>query len=185
MTTHVTKKAVRLEGYQSPFKPSKFGKCGIMAIIDSDMVDVLEEERPGLLEWGKSKMKNAKRATEKFEPWEEVSDGQYQVKFSWPPETPVAIVDSEGTPITNEIPLYNGSLVKLAFRQKPYATADAYGTTLKLQAIQVIQASGSAGVDSGDLDATAAAALFGKTQGFKVDDPNVTPTESTGEEIDF
>jgi hypothetical protein len=34
-----------------------------------------------------------------------------------------------------------------------------------------------AGVDTGDLDEDGVAELFGKTQGFKADDPNVTPAE--------
>ena len=109
----------------------------------------------------------------------------YQVKFKWSPDSPIPIVDSEGTPITEEIPLYSGSLVKVAFRQKPYTLPDdSYGTSLKLQAIQVIQASGSAGVDGGDLDVTEAAALFGQTKGFKANEPNVTPT-TTDDSDDF
>ena len=46
-----------------------------------------------------------------------------------------------------------------------------------------IKASGSAGVDSGDLDAAEAAAMFGQTQGYKVSEPNVT-TDSD-EDNDF
>ena len=171
---HITTSPVRLEGFQNAFKPSKFGKCGIMAIVDQAMVDALEEERPSAIDWAKSKHKNPKRAMVRIEPWEEVADGQYQVKFNWAPENPVPIVDSEGTPIKEEIPLYSGSMVKLAFNQKPYVTPDAVGTSLKLVAIQVIQASGAAGVDTGSLDHAEASALFGQTKGFVVDSPNVT-----------
>jgi hypothetical protein len=43
---------------------------------------------------------------------------------------------------------------------------------------------GSAGVDTGDLDANEVAELFGTTSGFKQSDPNVTPT-TNDEEEDF
>ena len=182
MTIHVTTEPVRLEGYQSPFTPSKFGKCGLQAIIDQSLVDALEDERPAALDWARSKHKNPKRATEKFAPWEEVSEGQYQVKFNWLPDTPVTMVDAEGTPITDEIPLYSGSLVKLAFKQKPYLTPDAVGTKLVLEAVQVISCQGTAGVDSGSLDAASAAELFGKTKGFTAGEPNVTATPAVSDD---
>ena len=67
--------------------------------------------------------------------------------------------------------------MKVAFRQSPYTLPDdGYGTSLKLQAIEVIKASGSAGVDSGDMDAAEAAAMFGTSKGYKVSEPNVTTT---------
>lgn len=184
--TIVTQTPVRLEGYQAVFQPSKYGNLNLACIVDETVVEQLEATRSELLEWCKSKVKNPRRSVCKPEPWEEVSQGMYQVKFKWSPDSPVPIVDSEGTPITEEIPLYSGSLVKVAFRQKPYTLPDdSYGTSLKLQAIQVIQASGSAGVDGGDLDATEAAALFGQTKGFKANEPNVTPTTTTDDSDDF
>lgn len=175
MTTHVTLNPVRLEGYQNFFTPSRYDKLGLQAIVGQEIIDQLEEERPQLLEWAKSRSKNPSRVTVKIEPWEQVSDGQYLLRFNWKPDVAVPIVDSEGTPITEQIPLYNGSLVKLAFRQKPYVTPDAIGTKLVLKAVQVIQCSSNAGIDKGDLDAAEAAAMFGQTQGFKIDMPNVEP----------
>jgi len=44
--------------------------------------------------------------------------------------------------------------------------------------------SNSAGVDTGDLDATEVAELFGTTSGYKTSDPNVTPS-TNDEEEDF
>ena len=83
--------------------------------------------------------------------------------------------------------LYSGSKVKLAFYQKPYILKDGvtYGTSLKLQGIQIVTLSGAAGVDTGDLSDSDVAELFGKTQGFKAGDPNITPTPDTGEDDDF
>jgi hypothetical protein len=88
------------------------------------------------------------------------------------------VVDTEGTPITDDsTPIYSGSKVKLAFRQKPYILKDGvtYGTSLKLVGVQVVTINGAAGVDSGDLDETEVAALFGQTSGYKASEPNVTP----------
>ena len=52
----------------------------------------------------------------KPEPWEEVAEGKYKIKFSWKDETKPVIVDTEGTPVTDEnVPVYSGSKVKFAF----------------------------------------------------------------------
>ena len=84
-------------------------------------------------------------------------------------------------------PLYSGSKVKLAFYQKPYILKDGvtYGTSLKLQGIQVVTLSAAAGVDTGDLSDSDVAELFGKTQGFKAGDPNVTVINDQGADDDF
>ena len=180
-TIHVTQEPVVLEGYQAVMKPSKFG-YSLSALVDEKLVQVLEDDRVETLKWAESKLKNPKRSTLKPEPWEEVSEGQYKVKFSWNEETRPPVVDSEGTVITDEsTPLYSGAKVKLAFRQKPYILRDGvtYGTSLKLAGIQVIALSNGAGVDTGDLGETEVAALFGQTKGFKATEPNVTPTEET------
>jgi hypothetical protein len=97
------------------------------------------------------------------------------------------VVDTEGTPITDDsTPIYSGSTVKLAFKQKPYILRDGvtYGSSLKLVGIQVVSLNSSAGVDAGDLDETEVAALFGQTKGFKIGEPNVTPTPVEGEDED-
>jgi len=185
-TIHVTQQPVVLEGYQAVLKPSKFG-YSLSAIVDQSLVEKLEEDRADTLKWAESKLKNPKRSTLKPEPWEEVSDGKYKVKFSWNEETRPPVVDTEGTPITDpNTPIYSGSTVKLAFRQKPYILRDGvtYGTSLKLVGVQVVTVGSSAGVDTGDLGETEVAALFGQTKGYKTSEPNVTPTPEI-EEDDF
>jgi hypothetical protein len=160
----------------------------LSALVDEKLVEVLEADRVETLKWAESKLKNPKRSTLKPEPWEEVSEGQYKVKFSWNEETRPPIVDTEGTPITDDsTPIYSGSKVKLAFRQKPYILKDGvtYGTSLKLVGVQVVTINGSAGVDSGDLDETEVAALFGQTSGYKASEPNVTPAPVAEDEDDF
>ena len=186
---HVTQEPVTLEGYQAILKPSKFG-YSLKAVVGSKVIDALETERADCLKWAESKLKNPKRSTLKPTPWEEVSDGKFIVKFSWAEEKRPPVVDTEGAPITNaDTPIYEGSKVKIGFHQKPYILKDGttYGTSLKLSGIQVVSVQSGAGVDTGDLDEQGVAELFGKTSGFKADDPNVTPdtTPASVEDDDF
>ena len=186
-TIHTTDKPVTLEGFQAVLAPSKFG-YSLSAIVDSDTIDKLETERSDVLKWAESKLKNPKRSTLKPEPWEEVSEGKYKIKFSWSEDKRPPVVDTEGSPVTDtKTPLYAGSTVKLGFYQKPYILRDGvtYGSSLKLVGVQVVSVKGEAGVDTGDLDADAVAELFGTTSGFKTGDPNVTPTTDDKEEEDF
>jgi hypothetical protein len=184
-TIHKTEQPVVLEGYQAVLKPSKFG-YSLAAIVGEDMIDALENDRNESIQWAQTKLKNPKRSTLKPEPWEEVSEGKYKIKFSWNEETKPPVVDTEGTHITDEdTPMYSGSRVKLAFYQKPYILRDGvtYGTSLKLVGVQLVSLNSAAGVDTGDMNADDVAALFGKTEGFKASEPNVTPTQET--EDDF
>ena len=189
---HVTPEPVTLEGYQAVLKPSKFG-YSLKAIVGEEIISTLETEREDCLKWAESKLKNPKRSTLKPTPWEEVSEGKYLIKFSWNDEKRPPVVDTEGTPITNtDTPVYAGSKVKLGFTQKPYILRDGvtYGTSLKLSGVQIVAIQSEVGVDSGDLDEAGAAELFGSTDGFKAQEPNVVPAfedaaPSSVEEDDF
>ena len=186
-TIHKTENPVTLEGFQAILAPSKFG-YSLAAVVGDDIIHTLEAERTEVLKWAESKLKNPKRSTLKPEPWEEVSKGKYKIKFSWNAENRPPVVDTEGKPVTDEkTPLYGGSTVKLAFYQKPYILRDGvtYGSSLKLVGVQVVTVNGQAGVDTGDLDATEVAELFGTTAGFKTTDPNVTPSTDVEDEEDF
>ena len=186
---HITPTPVTLEGYQAILKPSKFG-YSLKAVVDQEIVEKLETERADCLKWAESKLKNPKRSTLRPEPWEEVSEGKFIIKFSWAEDKRPPVVDTEGTPITNiDVPVYEGSKVKLCFHQKPYILRDGvtYGTSLKLSGVQIVSIQSGAGIDSGDLDEDGVAELFGKTSGFKADDPNVSPdlAPSSVEDDDF
>ena len=190
-TIHKTEKPVTLEGFQAILAPSKFG-YSLSAVVDSSVVEKLETERAEVLKWAESKLKNPKRSTLKPEPWEEVADGKYKLKFSWNEDNRPPVVDTEGTQVTDtKTPLYAGSTVKLGFYQKPYILRDGvtYGSSLKLVGVQVISVKGEAGVDTGDLDANEVAELFGKSAGFKASDPNIipdtTPSSVEDDEEDF
>ena len=184
-TIHKTD-TVTLDGFQAILEPGKFG-YSLSAVVGTDVVDKLETERSTVLKWAESKLKNPKRSTLKPEPWEEVAEGKYKLKFSWSEDRRPPVVDTEGSPVTNtKTPLYGGSTVKLGFYQKPYILRDGitYGSSLKLVGVQVVSVKGEAGVDTGDLDESEVAELFGKTTGFKSGEPNVTPSPD-GDEEDF
>ena len=176
---HVTDN-VKLEGFQAILEPGKFG-YSLSAVVDANVVEDLETERTDVLKWAESKLKNPKRATLKPTPWEEVAEGKYKLKFSWGEDKRPPVVDTEGAPVTDtKTPLYGGSTVKLGFYQKPYILRDGvtYGSSLKLVGVQVVELNASAaGTDSGDLDETAVADLFGKTKGYKA-----AATETTDDE---
>ena len=182
---HVTQQPVVLEGYQAVLKPSKFG-YSLSALLDTTLIEVLEDDRKETLKWAESKLKNPKRSVLKPEPWEEVSEGKYKTKFSWNEENRPPVVDSEGTPITNaDLPVYSGSKVKLAFKQKPYILKDGvtYGTSLKLVGVQVVELGGGAGVDRSELGNTEVAALFGQTTGFKASAVPATVTDEASDDV--
>ena len=187
---HLTPEPVRLSGFQAVLRPSKFG-YSLKALVDQDLVDKLETERADCLKWAESKLKNPKRSLLKPEPWEEVEDGKYIIKFSWAEDKRPPIVDTEGTIIKDlDTPVFEGSTVKLGFIQKPYILRDntTYGTSLKLSGVQVVSVKGQAGIDAGDLNEDEIAGLFGKTKGFKSGDPNVvvdTAPSSVEEDDDF
>ena len=182
-----TDEPVILDGYQAVMKPSKFG-YSLTALVDEDMVSKLETDREESLKWAEGKLKNPKRSVLKPEPWEEVAEGKYKVKFSWQEDNRPPVVDTEGTVITDEsLPIYGGARCKLAFRQKPYILKDGitYGTSLKLVGIQLVALNTDAGIDSGDLSSADVADLFGTTDGFKASAPNITPSSPQVTDDDF
>ena len=191
MNTHVTQEPVTLDGFQAVLKPGEWG-YKLSALVQEDLISTLEEERESALEWARSKAKNPRRVTVKPEPWEELQTqkGTYQLRFTWKDGDkffPV-VVDTEGTKIEDiETPVYSGSKVKLAFFQKPYVLPSGdIGTSLKLKAVQVVSLNSGAGVvDNGDMTAEDASELFGKSNGFKVEDPNVDADPCSVEEDDF
>ena len=191
MNTHVTQEPVTLDGFQAVLKPGEWG-YKLSALVQEDLISTLEEERESAVEWARSKAKNPKRVTVKPEPWEELDNqkGTYHLRFSWRDGDKIipVVVDTEGTQIKDtDTPVYSGSKVKLAFFQKPYVLPSGdIGTSLKLKAVQVVSLNSGAGVvDNGDMTAEDASELFGKSSGFKVEDPNVDAAPCSVEEDDF
>ena len=191
MHTYVTPQPVTLDGFQAILKAGEWG-YKLSALVKGDLIKDLEEERESALEWARSKAKNPKRVTVKPEPWEELDNqkGTYHLRFSWRDGDKIipVVVDTEGTQIKDtDTPVYSGSKVKLAFFQKPYVLPSGdIGTSLKLKAVQIVSLNSGAGVvDTGDMSADQASDLFGKTTGFKVEEPNIDAAPCSVEEDDF
>ena len=183
----VTADPVVLEGFQAVLSPGKFG-YSLTAVVDDEFVQRLEADRTEVLKWCESKLKNPKRSTLKPTPWEEIEPGRNKLKFSWKEEAKPPVVDTEGTLVTDEeTPLYSGSKVKLAFVQKPYILKDGvtYGTSLKLKGVQIVELGGNTAGGEAELSASAAAELFGKSEGFVAGDPAQAVSSSEEVEDDF
>ena len=181
---------VLLEGFQAILKPGEYGYIMSIAVEDAALIEKLEEERADELKYQESKLKNPRRKTVNPEPWEQVADGKFILKFRWDDKKKPGIVDTEGTPIIDEnIPLYSGSKVRVAFVHGGYTlpSGTTIGTKLYCQGIQVISLKSGAGVDIGDLDEKDVAELFGSTKGYKTSAPNVQTeeTETATEEVTF
>jgi hypothetical protein len=166
---------VVLEGYQAILKPSKFG-YSLSALLPEAAEEVLDEDRERSLKWAESKLKNPKRSTLKPEPWEAVDafPGKLKAKFTWNEDTRPFIYDTEGVTVDDPgLPLYSGSIVRLAFKQKPYILKDGvtYGTSLKLVGVQIVSLRSNAGTDSGDLSEEEVSNFF------KMEDVNGMPPE--------
>lgn len=179
---HKTAEPVVLDGFQAILKPSEYGYTLTAILTDASLIEALDEERVGLVETAKSKLKNPKRAVQKPEPWEEVAEGQYKIKFGWDAKTKPTVIDSEGTLITDDsLPVYSGSKVRLAFTQKPYVLKDGitYGTSVKLSGIQIISLASTPGQPK--LSESEASDLFGTYEGgFSAED--IPPAEVAEEE---
>lgn len=182
--THKTSEPVVLDGFQAILQPSEFGYTLSAILTDPNIIVDLEQERATLIEGVKVKLKNPKRAVLKPEPWEEVAEGQYKLKFGWDAKTLPTVIDSEGTLITDTtLPVYSGSKVRLAFIQKPYILKDGitYGTSVKLSGIQIISLASNPGVPK--LSESEASDLFGTYEGgFSAYDIPPAETAEEGDE---
>ena len=136
--TYVTSTPVELYGFQAIVQPSKFGYS--LATIIPDLGN-LEADREDCLHWCASKSKERSCMNIKPEPWEPFNGG-YKIKFSWNEDNKPLIFDSKNKPIRDTSLIIDvGSLVNIAFYQKPYILKDGVtvGTTLKLLQIQLVR----------------------------------------------
>lgn len=186
MATKIYKTAepVLLDGFQAILKPSEFGYTMTAIITDESLVKELHVDREEHLSNLKQKLKNPKRAVQKPEPWEEVSEGSYKFKFSWDGKNKPTVIDSEGTLVTDErLPVWSGSKVRVAFTQKPYVLKDGitYGTSVKLSGIQIISLASNPGAPK--LSESEASDLFGNYEGgFSAED--IPPADVADEEYE-
>jgi hypothetical protein len=166
-----------LEGYINALKPSgKFNNCSISFRIPGELLPEFEEQHERCLAWGANKLGN-KRHEKALPKWDE----EGFVKFSYGGDSNQPMfpwIDTDGTPIDLDTPIWKGTVVKLIVDLKPYVFGQKAGSSLKVRGAQIIKlVSSGGGSDSGDLETEDVAALFGKSDGFKASSPNYKPPQ--------
>ena len=204
--TQVKKKTNKLPMHISPkgrtewaklWKPdTKFnvdGEFGTKLIMDNadateimSMLDAAHESaiKSALAETGKTRDKL--RVTDPYVINQETGDVTIKLKLKAKVTTQKGdkfdqkplVVDAKRNPITSEIPLWNGSLVRVGFQVIPYYTSLAgAGLSLRLRSVQVIEAL------AGNSEATS---LFEDENGYEHEAQVVAPaaqgfSEESGE----
>ena len=163
-----------LEGYINALVPSgKFNNCTIGFRIPDDYLDKFEASYNQALELGKNKMAG-KRFTAELPKWDE--EGMVKVSYGGDSTSPMfPWVDTDGVPIDLDTQIWKGTVVKLIVDLKPYVFAQKVGCSVKVRGAQVLKLVSGSGSDSGGLDDTGVAAIFGKTEGFKASSPSFEP----------
>lgn len=172
-----------LEGFINALKPAgKFNNCSISFRIPEELLDKFDKQHEKCLEWAASKF-NGKRHEKALPKWDE--DGLVKYSYNGKDASPnFPWVDSKGNPIPLNTDIRRDTIVRLIVTVKPYVYGNKGGSSLKVLGAQVIKLVTGGGSDSGGLEASEVAALFGEADGFSVDDPNFQPSEDEDEELE-
>ena len=173
-----------IDGFVNVYEDSgKFNNRSFSFTIPDEVLGQCETDREELLEWAKSKAPNPKRCEVALPKWDETG----LVKYAYGGETkrpePV-FVDTTGAPVERSVlkDLRRGTKVKLIVQQGPYIFGQKVGTKFRVVGVQIIElATGNGSVDSGDMSVEDVASLFGTTDGFKQDEPQVRKAETVGD----
>ena len=169
-----------LEGYINPFKPSgKFNNCSISFKIPTEDLPKFDVAYEKAIAVAKNRMAG-KRHTEELPKWDE----EGLVKYSYGGEASAPVfpwVDTDGVPIDLETAIWKGTVVRLIIDLRPYVYATKVGCSLKVRGAQVLKLVSSGGSDSGGLNESEVANLFGKADGFKAASPSFEPAEDPGD----
>lgn len=169
-----------LEGYINALKPSgKFNNCTISFKIPAEQIPEFDKAYEKAIAVGKNKAAG-KRVSEELPKWEE--NGLVKYSYGGDSSSPMfPWVDTDGNPIDLDTQIWKGTVVRLIIDLRPYFYATKVGCSFKVRGAQVVKLVSSGGSDSGGLDKTEVANLFGKVDGFKADSPNFEPTEDPGD----
>lgn len=169
-----------LDGYINALKPSgKFNNCTIGFKIPEDVLPEFDATYEKALEWGKNKLAG-KRFTAELPKWDD--EGFVKVSYGGDSSSPMfPWVDTDGVPLDLDTQVWKGTVVKLIIDLKPYVYASKIGCSFKVRGAQVIKLVSSGGSDSGGLDESQVANLFGKADGFKAGSPSFEPAEDPGD----
>jgi hypothetical protein len=169
-----------LEGYINALKPSgKFNNCSITFRIPEENLAKFDRGYEKAIAAAKNKQ-NGKRCTEELPKWDE--EGVVKYSYGGDSSNPMfPWVDSDGIPIDLETQIWKGTTVRLIIDLRPYVYATKVGCSFKVRGAQIIKLVSSGGSDSGGLDETEVATLFGKVAGFKSNSPSFEPSEDPGD----
>ena len=164
-----------LEGFINLGEPSgKFNNCCFAFRLTPEVLEHASKDREELLDWARTNVENPKRIAWNPVTWEERGLVMFLLAGDSGRVLP-GFVESAGDVIPLAVlkSVSRGTKVKIACQQTPY-TKPAMGTTIKVIGVQVIElATINGAVDSGNLSVEDVASLFGKTEGFKADSPQV------------
>jgi hypothetical protein len=169
-----------LEGFINPFKPAgKFNNCCISFKIPTEDLPKFDVAYEKAIAVAKNRMAG-KRHTEELPKWDE----EGLVKYSYGGEASAPVfpwVDTDGVPIDLDTAIWKGTVVRLIIDLRPYVYATKVGCSLKVRGAQVLKLVSSGGSDSGGLNESEVANLFGKADGFKAASPSFEPSTDPGE----
>jgi hypothetical protein len=163
-----------LEGYINALRPSgKFNNCTIGFKIPEELLPEFEAVYDKAIAWGKNKLAGKRHSIE-LQKWDE--EGFVKVSYGGEQSGPMfPWVDTDGVPIDLDTQIWKGTVVKLIVDLKPYVFASKIGCSVKVRGAQVIKLVSGGGSDSGGLDESEVASLFGKADGFKAGSPSFEP----------
>ena len=170
-----------LEGFINVGEPSgKYNNMCFAFKIPSDVLEQVEADYEGLMDWAKSKVPNPNRVSINARKWDE--DGLVKYSFGGDTSRPdLVFVDTDGQILDTATrkSIRKGTKVRLICDQKPY-TKPSVGTTIKVLGVQVIELVAGAVSDSGEMSAEDIVEMFAKepVAGFVAASPS--PTAAPG-----
>ena len=132
-----------LIGYVNVFEDSgHFNNRSFGYTIPSDALQQIREDRAELLTWARSKAD--RRTQEAIEPWDEAGVARYTYgkgDGSRKPKPDPVFVDVDGKPISPSVlkEVKQGTKVRLILDQRPYVMGHHIGTSLKVQAVEIVE----------------------------------------------
>tara|TARA_Y200000002_G_scaffold383224_1_gene404197 strand:- start:16670 stop:17239 length:570 start_codon:yes stop_codon:yes gene_type:complete len=164
-----------LEGFINVGEPSgKYNNMCFAFIIPSDVLEQVEQDYEGLMDWAKSKVPNPNRVSINARKWGE--DGLVKYSFGGDTSRPdLVFVDTDGQILDTATrkSIRKGTKVRLICDQKPY-TKPSVGTTIKVLGVQVIELVAGAVSDSGEMTTDDIVSMFSEdpVDGYKAASPS-------------
>lgn len=174
-----------LEGFINVGEPAgKYNNMCFSFKIPSDVLEQVEEDYDGLMNWAKSKVPNPNRCTIAARKWDE--DGLVKYSFGGDTTRPdLVFIDTEGSILDKPTrqSIRKGTKVRIICDQKPY-TKPSVGTTIKVLGVQVIELVAGQISDSGEMSAEDIVSMFAEdpVAGFKAASPSPKATAGANAE---